>query len=369
MGANELRDDFLKALRSIPNADKEGYLEALSKNARLLHVETPVELFLEVPKSEPLKSAKRFVRYWSNRISTFGNEAAFLPLRLWQGCMSKESIKLIRSSWVMLLPNDRESRPVAFLNFSSRDCLPSEQVTLVDRERCLFYVLQVLSSQVESRNKGCVWIILVDSSFHEANSLLLWLDRVLSSFPLHIAEIHILPIDDTADQPEFFEKFIPYTLKLLLSCKAKGFAPEEYLYVHEEHIVDSFSSSLDTRGIARENIPRIIGGFWTQQQQLAVVDRWIEAEQRFELLNTGDTREFEFPGRSETAQEVPPKAEDINSKMKKQRKRCQEAAVMVQHAYLERRNKRLQASVAMLEGLLREAERLTSGAAAMELTN
>jgi hypothetical protein len=360
MNESLARDEFLKALRGIPNDEKEGYLQALAKNLDLLYYETIVDHFLEIDKSSPSKSARRFVDYWNHRMATFG-EDAFLPLQLWNGSMHGQTCNLIRSSWVMILPHDEAGRPVVFLNCSYRDCLSVDQVSLADRERCVFYVLQILCRQAEARSKGCTFIFLVHSSFHEANSLILWLDRIVSSFPLHVSKIHVLPIGDLGDQEDFFDRFIPYALKLLMSSKGKGFCPENCLHVHEECPVLSFSAALARHGIGRDGIPTTIGGFWSQQHQLAMIDRWTESEIRYASMKRSETQDFSFPARTETAEGEQYKEEDISSKMKKQRRRCQDAAVIVRHAYLQEKNQKLRASVAMLETLLMEAQRFLLG--------
>ena len=78
----DLRDQFLEELRSIPNDEKQGYLKAIKKCQRLFLMESQIDHYLEMQGAMAKTCARKFVSYWNNRQEIYGEDHAFQHLHL-----------------------------------------------------------------------------------------------------------------------------------------------------------------------------------------------------------------------------------------------------------------------------------------------
>ena len=106
------RAQFLEAMASIPDEDKAAYVEAVRQTPNLVEAESNPDLYLEYDSYDPWKAALRVANYWKTRVEIFGDRA-FLPLTITgDGAMSSEDIKVLRTGFFMVLPNDKQGRTV-----------------------------------------------------------------------------------------------------------------------------------------------------------------------------------------------------------------------------------------------------------------
>jgi hypothetical protein len=106
------RAQFHEAMASIPDEDKSAYKEAARRAPNLVETESNPDLYLEYDSYDPWKAALRVANYWKTRGEIFGDRA-FLPLKITgDGAMSSEDIKVLRTGFFMVLPNEKQGRTV-----------------------------------------------------------------------------------------------------------------------------------------------------------------------------------------------------------------------------------------------------------------
>jgi hypothetical protein len=106
------RAQFHEAMGGIADDDKAAYAEAARRAPNLVEAESNPDRYLEYDKYDPWKAARRVANYWKTRVEIFGDRA-FLPLTLTgDGTMSAEDVKLLRTGFFMVLPNDKQGRAV-----------------------------------------------------------------------------------------------------------------------------------------------------------------------------------------------------------------------------------------------------------------
>jgi hypothetical protein len=106
------RAHFNEAMASIPPNDRASYTKAMERAPRLVEIESNPDHYLDHAGLDPWKAAARVAAYWETRVEFFGDRA-FLPLTIsGDGAMSHDDVELLRSGFFMVLPKDRQGRPV-----------------------------------------------------------------------------------------------------------------------------------------------------------------------------------------------------------------------------------------------------------------
>jgi hypothetical protein len=112
-GGAAARAQFDEAMAGLPRETKESYVEALRRNPDLVETESNPDLYLAYDQHDPWKAALRVAAYWKSRAEIFGDGRAYRPLTLTgHGALSPEDVKLFRTGFLMILPNDRHGRAV-----------------------------------------------------------------------------------------------------------------------------------------------------------------------------------------------------------------------------------------------------------------
>lgn len=106
------RAQFHEAMASISDEDKAAYAKAVRQAPNLVEAESNPDLYLEYDSYDPWKAALRVANYWKTRVEIFGDRA-FLPLTITgDGAMSSEDVKVLRTGFFMVLPNEKQGRTV-----------------------------------------------------------------------------------------------------------------------------------------------------------------------------------------------------------------------------------------------------------------
>jgi hypothetical protein len=106
------RAHFNEAMASLPPNDRASYTKAMERAPRLVEIESNPDHYLDHAGLDPWKAAARVAAYWETRVEFFGDRA-FLPLTVsGDGAMSHDDVELLRSGFYMVLPKDRQGRPV-----------------------------------------------------------------------------------------------------------------------------------------------------------------------------------------------------------------------------------------------------------------
>jgi hypothetical protein len=141
-----------EALETIPDAEKQVYIEALERAPQLVLSESDPARFLRCEKYDAWAAAVRLVNYWETRKKIFGSDRAFLPMTQ-TGAMA-EDLEHLRKALILILPNDDHGRPVVYFD---RVRCTSGFIPRDSMARCIFYVGQALCER-ESTQKGAVLV-------------------------------------------------------------------------------------------------------------------------------------------------------------------------------------------------------------------
>ena len=359
-------NDFLQALKAIPNDEKRAYLKALSVCPDLLHRESCIDRFLQCDPTQAEKSARKFVDYWDKRGQVF-EDAAFNPLALSQSCILSESCKmLLRMGWISPLPPDTSGRRVCLLNLSAEK--GQQHIAPEDKARCIFFVLQCLSEERSAQQQGISLLVVSDEIPHTSPAASIKaLDDTLQVFPIRVGSVHVIHSGGNDKQGSFFENVVPMTLKTLLNSPVDS--DHDVLLEQRSHILVGMSKQailekLEKDGFRRENLPDVLGGEWTLDHHGA----WLKVREQDErhASQSQALPVFSFPGKESTtgravSMEVREKIRDAwHSKLKRSRKRCRTKALQIHVAHLQEQQRRAKETTIELEKALNEARKIVS---------
>jgi hypothetical protein len=142
------------ALEQIPEQEKEAYLEAKERAPILVETESDLAAFLRWENYDAWAAARGVVTYWDTRRKVFGNERAFLPMKL-SDAMALD-MEYMEEALLMKLTDDEHGRTV--LHYDRMRCGRS-QAPRDSIVRCIFYMMQVLSSSESGRRRGVVLVV------------------------------------------------------------------------------------------------------------------------------------------------------------------------------------------------------------------
>jgi hypothetical protein len=115
-GRGAARAQFDEAMAGLPRETTEAYVEALRRAPDLVETESNPDLYMEYDHHDPWRAALRVAAYWTTRVEIFGDDRAYRPLTLTgRDALSPEDVKLFRTGFLMVLPNDRHGRAVVRL--------------------------------------------------------------------------------------------------------------------------------------------------------------------------------------------------------------------------------------------------------------
>jgi hypothetical protein len=117
-----------QAIDLIPDSEKGAYLHAVRTVPALVQLESPPLRYLRFDSYNTWAAARRLVDYWQGRVELFGEERAYLPLRLTrspppantaaetpstiQSALDDLDVEVVNCGTYMVLPKDSVGRPV-----------------------------------------------------------------------------------------------------------------------------------------------------------------------------------------------------------------------------------------------------------------
>jgi hypothetical protein len=105
---------FLEALQTIEDVDKQDYMRALEISPEVVRKESDPLLFLRCEDYDAMAAAVRMTKYWKTRCKIFG-ERAFLPMTQSDGALTDDDVEVLRRGALQLLPPDAMGRQVVYL--------------------------------------------------------------------------------------------------------------------------------------------------------------------------------------------------------------------------------------------------------------
>ena len=197
----------------------------------------------------PKLAAVRLTKYWTARLSLFG-ESAFLSMTV-DGALQNDT-SVLDTHFCEILPNDKNGRRVIFYN-RFRIC-----TTQYDRDsllRVAWYVIHQVSKEESAQKAG--FVLLVDARQYT----ILCFDRKLAKLLVH-NWVHVIPIRMRAlhiccsSHRSIFEIVCP-ALKLIVGkvirCRT---------IIHFSEDVKEILFDLEDYGINKKNLPTSLGGHY-----------------------------------------------------------------------------------------------------------
>lgn len=138
---------------TLQSLDSSALKQALQRCPELVMTESDPAQFLRCENLDKTLAAQRLMRYWTVRLSLFGDDRAFLPMTL-EGAMQEDRDVLETSAIVMALEDDGAGRSVLYWD--------RVRVAEVDRcaaLRCLFYTASVMIRRKTTCEEGGVALI------------------------------------------------------------------------------------------------------------------------------------------------------------------------------------------------------------------
>ena len=145
-GIAEMRD----AIENIPREQKKSYLRALEEAPDVAARESPPAFFLRCEEFNVWAAAQRIVNYWNQRYLYFGEDRAFLPLRM-NRSLTAEDMLIFEKAVYMILPRDNHGRQVVLVNRAkyTSDTAPHQSICCA-----LFFITNLLLKGVAYRESG-----------------------------------------------------------------------------------------------------------------------------------------------------------------------------------------------------------------------
>ncbi|KAL7579243.1 hypothetical protein ACA910_011402 [Epithemia clementina (nom. ined.)] len=249
------------AIRCLPLAYSQAYLEAMHRDSNLVHTETDPLQFVRYCEYDLLAGAKRLCLYWTERQRLFGPDRAFLPLTLTgTGALTPQDLLTLQAGYPALLPNATTGH--GCILFDRRKNLPT--VTIENHLRCAFYWHKVLAendlSQVEYAHLLIVAVTprTQDSYNHAALAQLVHRQSLLTKtiFPVKL-KFHILGIPKKT-KPSFGADVLSDCVNLL----RKYFQSWMDIQIREETEPHKILKELMELGLTQNGIPNFLGGEW-----------------------------------------------------------------------------------------------------------
>jgi len=342
------------AISLLPDRDKAALLEARRVAPELAEKEAPPLRFLLFEDYNAWDAARRLAAYWAARKRIFA-ERAFLPMNCTgEGTLSREDVTVLRSGYILLLPNDAHGRPVLCGDPARRG-----DHARMPRLRIAFYMFSILSENEAAQKEGIVLLAILKKRPHLDPTVREVSNLVLDTLPLRVHRTHLVcpPLHSNTT---FLESLVPLCLKL--------FGPfiKKRASVHVTDTKEELFEKLKAVGLRETGLPECIGGKWSYEQ----FDRWQELRMcyEWELPVVGARSAAGLPcippydakPRSELNDEEKVERKRrlnvLHSRRKRERSRVEREVLSAQVNDLRESNERLAEENKRFEDLLRNAK-------------
>jgi hypothetical protein len=240
--------------------DVSAYLEVLQKAPHLIQQESDARLFLRRENGDAVAASRRLLNYWAKRLSIFGADRAYLPLRWFGGAMGQEELEILQTGVFVRLPCDQRGRDVYCLDLSRRRTgFGTASSTLPSRARLFFYLSAQAFSNPKSQSEGIVFLLPITekSSLSFPNSRA-FCDLFDHALPIRVQSVHIACCPPRGTKPLFRDCLIPGYLSTFCDWS-------ENISAHVGKSRDDLVQKLQIHGFQKLGIPKNLGGTWDYQ--------------------------------------------------------------------------------------------------------
>jgi hypothetical protein len=353
---------FEEALAMIPDYEKQAYLEAVQKVPHLVQKESDPSRFLIVEDHNAWSAARRFVQYWQLRKELF-RERCFLPMtQTGNGALTPEDVLCLSCGADVVLPKDKTGCPIV-CGDRSRSIDAQKSSDTLWRARTLFYLLQVLSEDKVSQEKGVATLNLAVTPRVTKLRMDVVKKRheVVRVMPIKLKNVHVVVYPPKNGKRSLVNELISIAVHLAQQLVGKR------AVIHMGETQEQFLTKLEQYGISQKGVPQTLGGDWKYEE----FTLWQRRRSQYEHNGTYETR-----GRCVVAKakesKLSPKTDDqdlekarsdrkrrmniIFSRQKRERRKTEVDKMKQSCVQLKRENECLKAEERRLLALLEETK-------------
>jgi len=131
------------------------YMEAIQKASReIWNDECSAEMFLRVEEFDARKAAERLVRYWQLRSQVCGPRRHDRLTQTGDEVLGRRELPILNTGFLTLLPMNSEGRSVLCIDPGRL----KDNVSKDARDRCIFYMMSLLTENYKSQTDGAILI-------------------------------------------------------------------------------------------------------------------------------------------------------------------------------------------------------------------
>lgn len=293
-----LRDCIL----ALPRWEKAAFLFAYQQARTTVLNETPPTQFVRCDNGNMEHTAHRLTSYWRWKWKLFSVEDS--PLKFVQPLHYRElppDVRyLLQTGFLSLLPCDVMNRPVVCFDVSRMMAAPA-----LSYLQAAFFVWSALcgccSSEPHSAPlptsppvDGYIFLIVLQSDSFLDDTVQMWVDMILESFPIHAARLHIVASNDDKNDDDsnivweennrrptvLNMRTLPRALKVLGKLM-RDREVQIHIPPHHHNRTHDFTPELEQYGLTAVHLPTSVGGTWVYDQWNA----WLRDQERSDQLD------------------------------------------------------------------------------------
>ncbi len=245
------------AMRHLPMLETKAFKDALqSAKPQIWEEECNPDLFLRVEKCDIRKAAERMAKYWQLRSQTFGSKQYDLLTQTGEDALGRKELKALATGFLTLLPTDTNGQSVLFVDSSRL----SGKLDTSDRNRCLFYMMSLLTENEKSQTDGTILLHRVHPPDFALIDLV-FLETLVEALPLTLSRIHLVSYDNIP---------VDSLLSRVRCCSE--------VYIHSGTGKEALCSELELFGMEKAGLPKVVNGGWGYEKFV----QWQELRTRIE---------------------------------------------------------------------------------------
>ena len=269
--------ELQRQIEALPPDLNSAYLHALAKCPALVETESQPLRFLRQTHFNPVSAAPLLAAHWTKRVELF-KDKAFLPMALTgEGTLHRTDMSMLSTGFLVVLPNDEFDNSVL--------CYDAGRLEKQAKEyqlRVAFYLLSVACENPKAQSEGIVLLFLMEQ-FSSRNPKRQSLQEIVQVMPFRVKEVFCVRISSSPSKLSIVstneEAASTVTSKKMSAAVASIFGP-----MHPDNLVlvqgskERCISQLQRVGLARQSIPKSMGGDWGYESFV----QWQELRTRFE---------------------------------------------------------------------------------------
>ena len=266
----DLKQTMGTLITQLPNSQAYNDARKAAPPETWVH-ESDLDAFLRLEEFNPDRAARRVLDYWNLRSKFFGPKRFESMHQTGEAALGRKDLAALVTGFAQLLPYDKQNCSILWI-----DGFRVPGGSSANLDRCLFYMLSLLSENAQSQKEGARLLYRIDPNATDAIPMST-LERLAAALPFKFKAIHLIsqspiPADVTG---------------------GVGFGDE--LYVHIGASKDELFAKFESFGMTKSGLPTCLKGDFNYSRFI----QWQELRTRMEwkvpLGLSGRSSLAEFP--------------------------------------------------------------------------